>query len=159
MRTLSFSCAALLLALTCPGLASAEGTFDGLFHNEKSGLLLDVQFTGDGTIQEAQLDLVVPDTLVLVHAETVEPGAVCTGIRDARLRVVPPSGGAEPLPSRPVTQCTFLFRPTNKSLPLGPLPVIPTFNVGFQECVAFQDALPCTVRFTDVTPAPTKTSK
>jgi len=106
-----------------------------------------VSFTGDGATQEAQLDLEVPAGLVLAKAIVKVAGSVCAGVPGNKIRIVPPSGAGEALPSRAIDYCSFSFKSSLSVMAKAK----PQFKVTFQECATTTKAEACSYQASDVT--------
>jgi len=105
-----------------------------------------VSFAGDGVTQDSQVDLDVPQGLVLMNAQAKVAGSVCVGIPGNKVRVVPPSGAGKALPSAATDYCSFSFR-AEKSAQVGKV----SFKPSFTECAAPNGAQSCAHQDADVT--------
>ncbi len=95
------------------GQASAAGWE---IWTEKQGsdqLVIVTSFSGDGELDEAQVDLSVMGGFEILEAKSLMKGAICAGFKDqSMLRSVPPSGAGSALKSQSTDACMFTIRVT-----------------------------------------------
>jgi hypothetical protein len=125
--------AILFASLLCATGAASAGDFQLWTLAGKGGeVVLAVSFIGDGVTQDAQLDLAVPAGYRVVSHATKAAGSVCASFpSDSKIRIVPPSGEGQPLPSTLMEVCTFKLVAEK-----GAMAGAPAFEVVFKECAA-----------------------
>ncbi len=91
---------------------------------------LNVSYTGDGAVAEAQADLDFSNANITISNPTILNGATnCLVVSPTRLRIIAPSGGAQPLPAGPTNYCSFSVA-IGAAAPEGLIP----FTLSAREC-------------------------
>ena len=106
------SLASLLLIGTTFASSAIAGEFNTWAYAKGKNAQHDVvvSFSGDGTEQEAMVDLNVPKGAILVKSEVLVAGSVCVGLdNNSYIRAVPPSGAGNALPTKETDYCRFTF--------------------------------------------------
>ncbi len=110
-----------------------------------------VSFAGDAATVDAQIDLDFPNTDLTVSAPViVNPGSVCSIIDTNTIRIIPPSGGAVPLPSTATATCSFTFTAGTPAV----LPQVNSFTINAtnpNECTSTAATVACTLASGTVT--------
>lgn len=107
-----------------------------------SSVTLNVSFTGDGATAETQTDLVYNNANISLTNGTILNGATaCTVLSPTSVRIIPPSGGSNPLPAGPTNYCSF----TVTIAPAAPEGFIPFTAQGIECTNAMAGAEPCTL--------------
>lgn len=133
--------AAALVAMM-PFAASA-----GVYTAQVSGapgatVTLNVSFTGDGATAETQTDLTFSNANITISNPQILNGATnCLVINPTTLRIIPPSGGSNPLPAGPTNYCSFSVA----IAPAAPEALIPFTAVGIECTNAMAGSEPCTL--------------
>jgi len=97
-------------------LATA-GKFEVWTQASGSGSVALVSYQGDGTSQEAQLDMTYPAGMK-VSAQTKVAGSVCAVFpSENKIRIVPPSGAGTALSSNAIDYCSFSFKGAGADAP------------------------------------------
>jgi hypothetical protein len=144
-KAASFS-AALLLAAS---FGANAGSFEIWSDVDKASgqTIAVVSFSGDGVTQDAQADFTYGDGLEFVAANTKVAGSICVGFaKDRSIRIVPPSGAGQALPSKATDYCSFSF----KSKRGGVIAKGAKFSTKFQECAAPSGTSSCSVESLDL---------
>jgi len=90
-------------------------------------------FGGDGSIEEAQLDLKVSGPFEVLEVSTLRKGSICFGNAEKNvLRAVPPSGAGSALKAAMTDTCMFTLRVLS---PKG-WSAEGIVDVGFKECAS-----------------------
>ncbi len=114
------------------------GKFEVWTQQAGKGTVALVSYQGEGTSQEAQLDLTYP-TGFHVTASTKVAGSVCAVFAEkSMIRIVPPSGAGTALTSNATDYCSFAF--VGKG--------VPTLKKAYSECVPSSECA-VAVRSTD----------
>jgi len=112
-------------------------------------LVVVASFTGEGSIDEAQLDLEVNSGFEVIEARALGKGTICFGNPEVNiLRSVPPSGAGKALKSSAVDACMFTLR---VSAPKGWAPA-EMVSTKFVECASSSEGgvVPCQAKFSVV---------
>jgi hypothetical protein len=106
--------AKIVLGSTALGLAGgvAAGDWEVWTQNRAGpNMVIMTSFAGDGSTEEAHLDLEMAVPFEVVHVDTLQKGAVCVASKERNvLRAVPPSGAGQPLAKNATEACMFTIR-------------------------------------------------
>ncbi|MGQ0800466.1 MAG: hypothetical protein ACT4NL_10185 [Pseudomarimonas sp.] len=102
-----------LLLLGVAGSASASGWEVWAEKQGSDRLTVVTSFSGDGELDEAQVDVTLKASFEIIDAQPLMEGAVCVGSSEKGvLRSVPPSGAGTALKSKTTDACMFTVRVT-----------------------------------------------
>ena len=105
------------LILGCASVAASAGQFEVWHEVGAKGVVpAIVSFAGDGSTQDAQLDVEYDSSLTLSKAVAKVPGSVCVGLAGNKIRGVPPSGAGTALGSK--AACS-IWAPRDQAKPHG----------------------------------------
>lgn len=134
--------AALLLGL-CAALPAAAGEYVATLTAPPLAVeTLEVRFAGDGLTVETEISLDFDPTFITIGNPVPSNGALCGQPAASRLRIIPPSGGFDPLPEEETTYCSY----TVTIAADAPQGLIPFSESGIECSDATAQAQPCTLR-------------
>jgi len=131
--------AALIATSVAPAIAG-----DWEVWTEKQGsdkLTIVTSFAGNGSIEEAHIDLNIDGNFEVVDTQVLQKGSVCVASAEKNIiRSLPPSGAGSALKSKATDTCLFTIRMTSVKT-WNPAEVV---TVGFKECASStKGSVPC----------------